>query len=72
MAKQDTPPEAEILSRVTVRLIESDERDRFDQLLEEQHYRQSARLGGRSLRYVAELDWAPSGHKSNDGLSNAL
>jgi hypothetical protein len=34
----------------------SPERERFDRLLEEKHYLHSARLGGQSLRYVAELD----------------
>ena len=44
---------------VRVRLLEISEKDRFDQLLEQQHYLKSARIGGRSLRYVAELngDW---------------
>jgi hypothetical protein len=44
------------LSRVSLRLIKEEERERFDQLLETQHYLQSARIGGRYLRYVAEVD----------------
>ncbi|GIX50720.1 MAG: hypothetical protein KatS3mg132_914 [Limisphaera sp.] len=44
------------LRRVRVRLIEESERARFDQLLEQHHYLHNGRLGGRSLRYVAELD----------------
>ncbi len=56
MTKQKTPPETEFLRKVTVRLIVPEERDRFDQLLEQKHYLQSARLGGQSLRYVAEVD----------------
>ena len=40
---------------VRVRLLEISEKDRFDQLLEQQHYLKSARIGGRSLRYVAEM-----------------
>jgi hypothetical protein len=44
------------LKRIVVRLIRPEERERFDQSLELEHYLQSARLGGRSLRYVAELD----------------
>jgi len=54
-----TPPdlsEPEVLRRVTVRLLPDDERDRFDQILENQHYLASARLAGQTLRYVAELD----------------
>ena len=48
-----------ILGQVTVRLLEEPERARFDELLEQKHYLESARIGGRSLRYVAELngDW---------------
>lgn len=56
MTKQPSTPESELLGKVTVRLILPEERDRFDQLLEEKHYLQSARLGGQSLRYVAEVD----------------
>jgi hypothetical protein len=48
--------ESDLLRQVTVRLITPEERDRFDQLLEQRHYLQSARLGGPSLRYVAEVD----------------
>ncbi len=44
------------LSRVSLRLIKEEERERFDQLLEGEHYLQSARIGGRHLRYVAEVD----------------
>lgn len=44
------------LSRVSLRLLKEEERERFDQLLETQHYLQSARIGGRHLRYVAEVD----------------
>jgi len=50
------PPESEVLRRVTVRLIRDDEKARFDQLLEDLHYLQSATLAGQNLRYVAELD----------------
>ena len=56
MTKQEATPETEFLRKVTVRIIDAEERDRFDQLLEEKHYLQSARLGGQSLRYVAEVD----------------
>lgn len=46
----------ELLGRVTVRLMEAWERERFDRLLEEEHYLHSSRIGGRHLRYVAEAD----------------
>jgi hypothetical protein len=45
-----------ILGQVTVRLLEESKRARFDELLEQEHYLKSARVGGRSLRYVAELN----------------
>jgi len=45
-----------LLSRVTLRLMEEGERERFDQLLEEEHYLKSSRIGGRHVRYVAEAD----------------
>jgi hypothetical protein len=44
------------LGQVVVRLIEPWERGRFDQMLIEKHYLHSARVGGRSLRYVAEIN----------------
>jgi len=56
MAKAKETPEAEILRHIMVRLIRADERERFDRDLEQEHYLHSARLGGQSLRYVAELD----------------
>lgn len=45
-----------VLGEVIVRLLEPHERERFDELLEQKHYLKSARLGGRSLRYVAEFN----------------
>jgi len=45
-----------ILGRIKVRLLEESERERFDETLERLHYLKSARVGGRSLRYVAELN----------------
>ena len=41
---------------MTVRLLREEERARFDALLEQKHYLCSARMVGRTLRYVAELD----------------
>src|ERR1700679_1845843 len=49
-------PEEDVLRRITVRLIQEPERERYDRLLEQEHYLHSARLGGQTLRYVAELD----------------
>ena len=49
-------PESEVLRRITVRLVLPEERERFDLLLEKEHYLHSARLGGQALRYVAEVD----------------
>lgn len=56
MPKLQIPSETDVLRRVSVRLLLPEERERFDQLLEQEHYLHSARLGGQSLRYVAELD----------------
>ena len=44
------------LSRVQVRLIRTEERARWDELMREHHYLGLVALVGRSLRYVAELD----------------
>jgi hypothetical protein len=55
MSKANRAPEWDYLRRVSVRLIGSQERERFDVLLEREHYLHSARLGGPSLRYVAEV-----------------
>jgi hypothetical protein len=49
-------PEEDYLRRVSVRLMLAPERERFDALLEERHYLHSARVGGQSLRYIAEVD----------------
>jgi len=56
MTKSNLAPESEFLRKVSVRLMAAEERARFDALLEEEHYLQSARLGGQSLRYVAEVE----------------
>lgn len=45
-----------ILGQINVRLLQDCERERFDELLKQRHYLKSARVGGRSLRYVAELN----------------
>ena len=46
MTKQNPSPETEFLRKVIIRLIGLQERDRFDDLLECEHYLHSARLGG--------------------------
>ncbi len=48
--------DAEILSRVSVRLIKPEEKERWDGLICAHHYLGNAHLVGRQLRYVAELD----------------
>jgi hypothetical protein len=56
MTQPKTEPEIEYLRRLTIRLIDPEERERFDALLEREHYLHSARVGGPSLRYVGEVD----------------
>jgi len=56
MKRHELAAEPEILKRVTVRLLREEERLRFDYLLEQKHYLCSARMVGRTLRYVGELD----------------
>lgn len=56
MPKPQKESESNILRQIQLRLILPQERERFDQLLEQQHYLHSARLGGQSLRYVAQVD----------------
>lgn len=48
--------DAEILGRVTIRLIDPSEKARWDDLICDRHYLKNANLVGRQLRYVAELD----------------
>lgn len=48
--------DADILSRVSVRLIGSSEKAAWDALITERHYLKNAHLVGRQLRYVAEVD----------------
>jgi len=43
-----------LLDGVTLRLITAQERERYDQLMVEEHYLKSAHLVGEQLRYVAE------------------
>jgi hypothetical protein len=56
MPKPQQDCETDLLQRVTVRWVREEEREVFDQLLEDRHYLASARLAGQTLRYVAQLD----------------
>ena len=56
MKKYKFADEPKILKRLRVRQVVPNERARFDELLKSKHYLSSARIGGQSLRYVAELD----------------
>ena len=56
--------EADVLQRVTVRLLHDEERESFDRLLENRHYLASARLVGQTLRHVAQLDLPASGDQA--------
>jgi hypothetical protein len=49
-------PEEEpcLLKGVQIRLLQPEERERFDQLMGEQHYLGNAQLVGEQVRYVAE------------------
>jgi len=59
------------LKPVRVRLINTDERERWDALMRAHHYLGLVALVGRSLRYVAEIDghwlavvgWASPAHQ---------
>ena len=50
--------ELNILNRITIRVIDEEgaDRDRFDELLRTKHYLKSANIGGRHIRYVAEVE----------------
>jgi hypothetical protein len=48
------PTEARLLDQVTVRLITPEERQRYDGLMEQEHYLGNAHAVGQVLRYVAE------------------
>ena len=56
MTEEQIAPEGDYLRKVGIRLIGPEERESFDTLLESRHYLHSARVGGQSLRYVAEVD----------------
>jgi len=56
MTARNGVAESDVLNRVTVRLMSEDEGGRFNYHLQEDHYLESSRLAGQSLRYVAEVD----------------
>ena len=66
-----TEDQQTLLDGVHVRLIRAEERARFDQLIEEEHYLGNAQLVGQQLRYVAEsqgqwvalLSWSAAAYK---------
>lgn len=49
-------PENDFLSKVTVRLVAENEVGQFNFYLEREHYLESSRFAGQSLRYVAEVE----------------
>jgi hypothetical protein len=52
--RQPTPDEQEILIHLTVRLVSTEEVERFDQLITQHHYLKNGHLVGEHLRYVTE------------------
>ena len=49
-------PEKDFLRQVTVRLLAENETGQFNFYVEREHYLESSRFAGQSLRYVAEVD----------------
>ena len=49
-----TEEEPCLLKGVQIRLLLPEERERFDQLMDQQHYLGNAQLVGEQVRYVAE------------------
>jgi hypothetical protein len=56
MVLTKSAPEVDVLAQVTVRLLAEAEVGQFNFYLEREHYLQSSRFAGQSLRYVAEVD----------------
>jgi predicted transposase YbfD/YdcC len=50
------PTEQDVLDKVTVRLIYEHEKERWNRLIEQEHYLHNPTLVGEQLRYVAECD----------------
>src|SRR5689334_22457229 len=55
MLKANFAPEDGFLRQVTVRLLSDNEVGQFNFYLEREHYLESSRFAGQSLRYVAEV-----------------
>jgi hypothetical protein len=51
----EVAPEVDVLREVTVRLLAENEVGQFNFYLEREHYLESSRFAGQSLRYVAEV-----------------
>src|ERR1035438_8707602 len=49
-------PEVDFLGKVTVRLLADNEVGQFNFYLEREHYLESSRFAGQSMRYVAEVE----------------
>jgi hypothetical protein len=56
MVSAKIAPEVDFLGKVAVRLLAEDEVGQFNFYLEREHYLESSRFAGQSLRYVAEVD----------------
>jgi hypothetical protein len=56
MVSDKTTPEVDFLGKVTVRLLADNEVGQFNFYLERDHYLESSRFAGQSLRYVAEVE----------------
>jgi hypothetical protein len=56
MVLPNVATESDVLDRVAVRLVAESEVGQFNYYLQEEHYLESSRLAGQSLRYVAEVD----------------
>jgi hypothetical protein len=56
MVRVNFAPEGDFLGKVIVRLLGDNEVGQFNFYLEREHYLESSRFAGQSLRYVAEVD----------------
>ncbi len=56
MESTKKPTGQDVLSKVTVRLIQEHEKPRWNELIEQEHYLHNPRLVGEQLRYVAEFE----------------
>ena len=56
MVSAKSAPEVDFLGKVAVRLLADNEVGQFNFYLEREHYLESSRFAGQSLRYVAEVD----------------